>query len=47
MYVMYVMYGAQGSLHAFLFLFSDKRYNGEMVVVDRGGWRRQEWTIDN
>ena len=33
MYVMYVMYGAQGSLHVFLFLFSDKRYNGQVVVV--------------
>lgn len=30
---MYIMYGAQVSLHAFLFSFSDKRYNGQVMDV--------------
>ena len=44
---MHVMYGAQGSLHAFLFLFSDKRYNG-LVVVTAGRPEWMEWArMDN
>lgn len=33
---MYVMYDAQGSMYVFLFLFSDKRYNAQVVVVVTG-----------
>lgn len=41
--MMHVMYGAQGSLHAFLFLFSDKRYNSQVVVtVGRSKWMERE-----